>query len=198
MVYVVHILRYKRLQGCRCITHRCVPSMQRVKCMLWGFNYRQVSDIRRNYSQNLIVSRPVLQMSLCNILKPEPWFNIKMLSYQYRKSHCRDKTILRPSYLHNGISYTGKTASLYWIGAQVLSREWGCKWSSAGRRCSNYIWVINNFNDYLGAPYIRNLTVYGHDSGYIIGSTLRSFISLRRQYVLAVPDICSNNIQLYK
>ena len=28
---------------------------------------------------------------------------------------CNDKTILRPSYLHNGISYTGKMASLYWI-----------------------------------------------------------------------------------
>ena len=32
------------------------------------------------------------------------------------KSHCGDKTILRPSCLHNGISYTGKMASLYWIG----------------------------------------------------------------------------------
>ena len=29
-----------------------------------------------------------------------------------------DKTFLRPSYLHNGISYTGKTTYLYWIGAQ--------------------------------------------------------------------------------
>ena len=49
---------------------------------------------------------------------PGPWFNIKMPSYQYRKSHCGDKTVVRSSYLHNGISYTGKTASLYWIGAQ--------------------------------------------------------------------------------
>ena len=48
-----------------------------------------------------------------------PWFNIKMTSYQYRKSHCEDRTILRPSYLHNGISYTGKTTSLYWIRALV-------------------------------------------------------------------------------
>ena len=39
---------------------------------------------------------------------PGPQFNIKMTSYQYRKSHCGDKTILRPSYRHNGISYTGK------------------------------------------------------------------------------------------
>ena len=46
-------------------------------------------------------------------------FNIKMISYQHRKSHCRDETILRPSYLHNGISYTGKMTSLYWIRAQV-------------------------------------------------------------------------------
>ena len=42
-----------------------------------------------------------------------PWFSIKMLSYQYRKSHCGDKTIVRSSYLHNGISYTGKMPSLY-------------------------------------------------------------------------------------
>ena len=46
-----------------------------------------------------------------------PQFNIKTTSYQYRKSHCGDKTILRPSYLHNGISYTGKITSLYWIRA---------------------------------------------------------------------------------
>ena len=46
---------------------------------------------------------------------PGPRFNIKMSSYQYRKSHCGDKTVVRSSYLHNGISYTGKTASLYWF-----------------------------------------------------------------------------------
>ena len=51
---------------------------------------------------------------------PGLWFNIKMLSYQYRKSHCGDKTVVRSSYLHNGISYTGKMSSLYWIGAQIV------------------------------------------------------------------------------
>ena len=44
-----------------------------------------------------------------------------MSSYQYRKSHYGDKTILRPSYLHNGISCTGETTSLYWIRAMVPS-----------------------------------------------------------------------------
>ena len=32
--------------------------------------------------------------------------------------------------------------------SQVLSQEWRCSWSSADRRCSNYIWVINNFIAY--------------------------------------------------
>ena len=66
-------------------------------------------------------------------------FNKKISSYQYGKSRCGDKTILRPSYLHNGISYTGKMTSLYWIMAQkgkymtVLlylagdpAKRWGC------------------------------------------------------------------------
>ena len=44
--------------------------------------------------------------------------------------------------------------------SQVLSREWRCSWSSADRRCSNYIWVINNLIAYRGASYIRDLTVY--------------------------------------
>ena len=53
--------------------------------------------------------------------QPGDWFNMKTLSYQYRKSHCGDKMTLRPSYLHNGISYTGKMASSYWIRAQYLT-----------------------------------------------------------------------------
>ena len=43
-----------------------------------------------------------------------------MSSYQYRKYHCGDKTVARSSYLHNGISYTGKMAALYWDGPQGL------------------------------------------------------------------------------
>ena len=50
-----------------------------------------------------------------------PWFNIKMSSYQYRKSHCGDKTVVRSSYLHNGISYTGKMIFLYGTSPQKLA-----------------------------------------------------------------------------
>ena len=46
--------------------------------------------------------------------------------------------------------------ALSWISSNVftrhtkfqnlnLSREWSCSWSSAESRCSNYIWVVNNF-----------------------------------------------------
>ena len=57
---------------------------------------------------------------------PGPCFNMNMSYYQYKKSHCGDKTILRPSYLHNGISYTGKTMSLYWIRCQHTLNLFGC------------------------------------------------------------------------
>ena len=47
--------------------------------------------------------------------KTGPWFNIEMSSYQYRLSHCGDKTV-RSSYSHTGIYSTFKTSFLYWIG----------------------------------------------------------------------------------
>ena len=56
---------------------------------------------------------------LIDHLTSGPRFNIKMTSYQYRKSHCGDKTVVRSSYLHNGISYTGKMALLYWFSPQT-------------------------------------------------------------------------------
>ena len=49
-----------------------------------------------------------------------------MSSYQYRKSHCGDKTVVRSSYLYNGISYTAKMISFYWIGPQIASSITKC------------------------------------------------------------------------
>ena len=70
-----------------------------------------------------------IQLGGCerNSLSAGPWLNIKMSSYQYRKSHCGDKTVVRSSYLHNGISYTGKMTSLYWIGAQGAAGSLGSR-----------------------------------------------------------------------
>ena len=61
-------------------------------------------------------------MSICDYtMQPQNNYNMqydvswalilyKMASYQYRKSQCGDKTVVRSSYLHNGNSYTDKTA----------------------------------------------------------------------------------------
>ena len=43
-----------------------------------------------------------------------PWLNIMMPPYLCRKFHCGDKTIIKSSYLGNGISYTGKMAPQMW------------------------------------------------------------------------------------
>ena len=68
-----------------------------------------------------------------------PRFNIKMSSYQYRKSHCGDETVIRSSYLHNEIFYTGKISSQYWIRALVIyvNLHW---WDS----CKNILYFLHN------------------------------------------------------
>ena len=55
-----------------------------------------------------------------NSLVTRALIQYKDATFQYRKSHCGDKTVVRSSYLHNGISYTGKITSLYWIRAQFI------------------------------------------------------------------------------
>ena len=81
-----------------------------------------------------------------------PRFNIKISSYQYRKSHCGDKTVVRSSYLHNGISYTGKMISLYWIRAQIFidSQTWPIKGKPCpiphGHFSLKYLKVIFSWN----------------------------------------------------
>ena len=56
------------------------------------------------------------------------------------------------------VSSCSHLCPIHW--SQLLSWKWSCSWSSANRRCSNYIWMINNFIANSGAPYIRGLTVY--------------------------------------
>ena len=41
------------------------------------------------------------------------WTHIEVPSYQYRKSHCGDKTAVRSSYLHNGISCSSKVTRIH-------------------------------------------------------------------------------------
>ena len=85
----------------------------------WSRDWLSAADTTWSCQHTIIIITIWLRSGL--------WFNIKMSSYQYRKSHCGDKTVVRSSYLHNGISYTGKRTSLYWIRAQLVmhDKSWG-------------------------------------------------------------------------
>ena len=48
---------------------------------------------------------------------------IQCFIHQYKKLKCGDKTILWPTYIHTGISFTGKNISLHWIRA-LFYVEW--------------------------------------------------------------------------
>ena len=77
-------------------------------------------------------------------------FNINT-SYQYRKSHCGDKTNVRVVYHHNGNSDIGKTAYIYTVSAFkskaaiAVSTHWG--------------WVTH--------ICVGNLTIIGSDNGLL-------------------------------
>ena len=79
-----------------------------LKCILWTMEIHEIWVSDKFWKDILY----------CNKLQDHD--SIKMLSYQYRKCHCGDKMIIRLSYLHNGNSYTGKKASLYWISPQIV------------------------------------------------------------------------------
>ena len=83
----------------------------------------------KTVDQRVIIIRSIIHGSSWS----GPWFNSKMSSYQYRKSHCGDKTVVRSSYLHNGFSYTDKMTSLYWFSPLRVIIIWsiihGSSWS---------------------------------------------------------------------
>ena len=76
------------------------------------------------------------------------------------KTHWQTSNISCPKSENLNVSYVVLQWSLpNWLN-QVLSREWGCSWSSGKRQCSNYIWVINNFIAYYVVSYIWGFTVF--------------------------------------
>ena len=83
----------------------------------------------------------------------------------------------------------------------MISPEWRCSWSSADRRCSNYIWVIDNVIAYKGASCIRGFTVflsfrieeYGRNQqGCVIWELYQSLCNLTGPSAAALPRSVSN------
>ena len=57
------------------------------------------------------------------ITEPGPLLNIKTVFPRYGDSHVKGKTVVRPSYLYHGNSYTSKMTSLYWDGPQINQKH---------------------------------------------------------------------------
>ena len=103
-----------------------------------------------------------------------PQFNIKMPSYQYRKSHCGDKTVVRSSYLHNGNSYTSKTTSLYWIRAQVSRAR-------TNNYTPQYLWYAITCH----CPWHLLLAhTYSHHPGWFLYQFIAYILSNQGQYLV--------------
>ena len=84
---------------------------------------------RKKVNRNQLLNTPLIERCrhLARWHQPGPWFNIKISFYQCRKSHCGYNTVVRSSHLHNGISYTGKMASLFWI-SPLMSCSYSTHW----------------------------------------------------------------------
>ena len=117
-------IRYPRTKCLHMTTYLC-PWVR----YMWLWN---VSPLRTTMSLSIVICT---LKSLAGV-----WLNVKMPSYQYRKSHYGNKTILRPSYFHNGFSYTSKMASWYWISAQVFVTTQLLQWLH--RTSTTYLIVI--------------------------------------------------------
>ena len=58
----------------------------------------------------------------------------------------------------------------YW--KHMLSQEWRWSLSSADKRCSSYIWMINSFIAHQCATCIRGFTVYHVSDAWIVSNLL--------------------------
>ena len=54
------------------------------------------------------------------------WISSVIFQYKYPLSRYKDKTVSWQSYVHNGTSYIGKLASLYWDVPQGVIKSYDC------------------------------------------------------------------------
>ena len=90
-----------------------------------------VFDLGQSYSWCPIVpwheGNYHLQQFVSFVPTLEVQLSIKILYYQNRDSHHKDKTVVRPSYLNNGNSSAGRTAPTGYGKYQILNKILFCK-----------------------------------------------------------------------
>ena len=120
----------------------------------WTYNQMLVSTVATDAVDALVLKSQSTTKPSASTLQTQ-WMLYHTMSI--RCDYCKIFNIRHNKSQTLNVSQLGLQLSLH--NSQVFSGEWRCSWSSAERRCSNYIWVINNFIAYSSASYIRDLMV---------------------------------------
>ena len=129
-----------------------------------------------------ITNRFILQLSSSNPLKP----GVKSRMQCRRKTFMVHQTLvwwalyIPYKFVNSPIRHLGLAIGnvrRVWRFSPTL--EWRCSWSSADRRCSNYIWVSNIFIAYRGTSYIGLKVTLTVSAEYIVTLGLNSLASGR-------------------
>ena len=81
---------------------------------------------------------------------------------------------------------------IHW--SQVLSWEWRYSWSSADRRCSNYIWMINNFlptKVRLILETLRYVSVANLSAANLVPNYSNVIMSVMSSEITSLTIVCS-------
>ena len=127
-----------------------LPSGQWIECT--HQNSREVQI----FSSTRVVTTLVLELGILVQHINHLWLELKI---KQKSTYCKVSNIRLTKFPKWNDSRLVLQMSLPNLFSHVLSWEWRCSWSSADRRCSNYIWVINNLIAHKCATYIRDLTV---------------------------------------
>ena len=111
---------------------------------------------------------------------------------------CQTSNISHTEFQNLNVSHLVLQLSLPNPLKEVLIWEWRCSWSSADRRCSNYIWGINKFIAYWSATYIRCLKVVWEYMYFILDCVTTvlkcNFSSGKRRRSSSMPNMKSGGL----
>ena len=104
---------------------------------------KYVSNVRPHIFRYLDLKKMSTEMYSL-LWKDYQWHDKTLSMVDYRKAFCISHTEFKNSNV--SLSSCSCLCPIHW--SQMLSQVWRCSWSSADRRCSNYIWEINKFIAY--------------------------------------------------
>ena len=143
---IIHCLNQCCLIDDLALTDKFLPNSIRI----WTFSFRQIC-LKVPCAKYLQVCSRLFQQAF----QLQHYAGITWASWHHKSPTTRRFSSYRKTF---SISHTKSQSLMFLVSSrsclrsihwsQVLSWEWRCCWSSADRRCSNYIWVINNFIAY--------------------------------------------------